>query len=101
MWLERWEKGRGWRQSGSKEPDHFEDGRPLEICRQRTEVFLLLQCDRKARNLVSVSGKVAQSCPNLCNPVDYSPPGSSVHGILQGKNTGVGCHSLLQGIFLT
>ena len=23
---------------------------------------------------------VAQSCPTLCNPVDYSPPGSSVHG---------------------
>ena len=29
------------------------------------------------------------------------PPGFSVHGISQGKNTGVGCHSLLQGIFLT
>ena len=26
---------------------------------------------------------VAQSCPTLCNPVDYSQPGSSVHGILQ------------------
>ena len=26
---------------------------------------------------------VAQSCPTLCDPVDYSPPGSSVHGILQ------------------
>ena len=24
-----------------------------------------------------------QSCPTLCNPTDYSPPGSSVHGILQ------------------
>ena len=34
--------------------------------------------------------------------MDYSPPGSSVHGILlPGKNTGVGCHFLLQGIFLT
>ena len=31
--------------------------------------------------------------------MDYSPPGSSVHGILQAKNTGVGCHALLQGIF--
>ena len=27
----------------------------------------------------------AQSCPTLCNPVDCSPPGSSVHGILQAK----------------
>ena len=31
----------------------------------------------------------------------FSLPGSSVHGILSGKNTGVGCHFLLQGIFLT
>ena len=36
-----------------------------------------------------------------CNPVDCSPPGSSVHGDSLGKNTGVGCHALLQGIFLT
>ena len=27
----------------------------------------------------------AQSCPTLCNPMDRSPPGSSVHGILQAK----------------
>ena len=27
--------------------------------------------------------KVVQSCPNLCNAVDCSLPGSSVHGILQ------------------
>ena len=29
--------------------------------------------------------KVAQSCPTLSDPVDYSPPGSSVHGILQAR----------------
>ena len=81
--------------------------------------------------------EVAQSCPTLWDPVDCSPPGFSVHGILQarilewvamsfsrgsnsftttrtavppgsfahgifsGKNTGVGCHFLLWGIFLT
>ena len=28
---------------------------------------------------------VAQSCPTLCNPKDRSPPGSSVHGILQAR----------------
>ena len=32
--------------------------------------------------------------------MDYSPPGSSLHGSLQAK-TGVGYHALLQGIFLT
>ena len=41
--------------------------------------------------------EVAQSCPTLCNPVDCSPPGSSVHGDSPGKNTGVGYHFLLQG----
>ena len=35
----------------------------------------------------------------LCDLMDCSLPGSSVHGILRGKDTGVGCHSLLQGIF--
>ena len=44
---------------------------------------------------------VTQSCPTLCNPIYYSPPGSSVHGDSPGKKTGVGCHSLLQGIFPT
>ena len=29
--------------------------------------------------------EVAQSCPTLCNPVDCSPPGSSVRGILQAR----------------
>ena len=32
--------------------------------------------------------------------MDCSPPGSSVHGDSPGKNTRVGCHALLQGIFL-
>ena len=44
---------------------------------------------------------VAQSCPTLCNPMDCSQPGSSVHGDSPGKNTGVGCHALLQRIFPT
>ena len=33
--------------------------------------------------------------------MDYSLPDSSVHGIFPGKNTGVGCHFLLQGILPT
>ena len=44
---------------------------------------------------------VTQSCQTLCNPMDCSPPSSSVHGDSPGKNTGVGCHALLQGIFPT
>ena len=45
--------------------------------------------------------KVAQSHLTLCDPMDCSLPGSSIHGILQAKNTGVGSCSLLQGIFPT
>ena len=41
---------------------------------------------------------VPQSCPALCDPVDCSLPGSFVHGDSPGKNTGVGCHALLQGL---
>ena len=44
---------------------------------------------------------VGQMCPTLCDSMHCSPPGSSVHGDSPGKNTGVGCHALLQGIFPT
>ena len=37
----------------------------------------------------------------LCDPMDCSPPGSSVHGDSLGKNTRVSCHDLHQGIILT
>ena len=29
---------------------------------------------------------VAKSCPTLCDPIDYSQSGSSVHGIFQARN---------------
>ena len=32
-----------------------------------------------------VCAKLLQLCPALCDPMDYSPPDSSVHGILQGR----------------
>ena len=32
---------------------------------------------------VYVCAKLLQLCPTLCNPIDCSPPGSSVHRILQ------------------
>ena len=44
---------------------------------------------------------VTQLCLTLCDPMDCSPPGSSVHGDSPGKDTGVGCHALIQGIFPT
>ena len=38
---------------------------------------------------------------NSLRPMDCSPPGFSVHGDSSGKNTGVGCRALFQGIFPT
>ena len=40
----------------------------------------LLQCIK-----VKSQSEVAQSCPTLCDPMDCSPPGSSVHGIFQAR----------------
>ena len=41
--------------------------------------------DLELEAVKSLSMKVAQSCLTLCDPVDYSPPGSSIHGILQAR----------------
>ena len=62
-----------------------------------------LKCPLRAfwLSLNGLHAKSLQSCPTLCNPTDCSPPGSSVHGDSPGKNTRVGCHALLQGIFPT
>ena len=43
----------------------------------------------------------AQLCLALSDPMGCSLPDSSIHGDSLGKNTGVGYHSLLQGIFPT
>ena len=62
--------------------------------------------------ILAAAAKSLQSCPTLCDPIDSSPSGSPVPGILQertlewvaiyfSKNTGVGTCSLLQGIFPT
>ena len=44
---------------------------------------------------------IAQSCLTFCSPMDCSLPGPFIHGGFPGKNIGVGCHALLQGIFPT
>ena len=54
-------------------------------------------CHRQATGLYLV----AQQCPTLCYPMEYSLPGSSVHGDSPGRNTRADCHALLQGIFST
>ena len=45
---------------------------------------------------IAATAKSLQSCPTLCNPIDGSPPGPPHPWDSPGKNTGVGCHFLLQ-----
>ena len=44
---------------------------------------------------------VAKWYPTLCDTVGWSTPGSSVHGISQDRTLKLGCHVLLQSVFLT
>ena len=47
--------------------------------------LLPLSCIGSPLPLVPPESEVAQSCPTLCDRVDCSPPGSSIHGILQAR----------------
>ena len=55
----------------------------------------------KIRWIFMEAYSVVKMCLILCNPMDYSLPVSSAHvWDFPGRNTGVGCHFLLQAIFL-
>ena len=47
-------------------------------------------------NVAAAAAKSLQLCPTLCNPIDSSPTRLPCPWDSQGKNTGVGCHFLLQ-----
>ena len=49
-----------------------------------------------AAAVAAAAAKSLQSCPTLCDPIDSSPPGSPVPGILQARTLEWGCHFLLQ-----
>ena len=52
--------------------------RPMSGCRFRTEVVNLVTD-------TAAAAKSLQSCPTLCDPIDGSPPGSTIPGILQAR----------------
>ena len=74
---------------------------PLAMCFTHGNVFVSMlfsqflprssspSCVQKSVFYAGISTEVkvivAQSCPTLCDPMDYSQPGSSVHGILQAR----------------
>ena len=72
---------------------HFSEGLlGVTACHPQPQAFLLplLHSTAKTIHLQPEWGcvtevLVAQSCPALCNPMDRSPPGSSVHGIPQAR----------------
>ena len=96
-------------------PPHFLSCCPLCVWEEAQAQSKQRQCFRNKSGLQSIFSScrvcpinsaccallrlVAQSCLTLLDPMDCSPPGSSVHGDSAGKNTRVGCHVLHQGIF--
>ena len=50
--------------------------------------------DQQVREAATATAKSLQSCPTLCDPIDGSPSGYPWDS--PGKNTGMGCHFLLQ-----
>ena len=63
-----------------------------------------IEWERSGTDLAKVKVKeseVAQSCLTLCDPMDCSPPGSSIHGILQARILEWAAISFSRGIFPT
>ena len=58
-------------------------GRDLEIKQQKQAE--LLEASGAQSMFVAAAAKSLQSCPTLCDPIDGSPPGSPVPGILQAR----------------
>jgi len=65
-------------------------------CNRKTDTFVLFQMDRRwwwnsyylyllYMTAAAAATKSLQSCPILCDPIDRSPPGSPVPGILQAR----------------
>ena len=83
--------------SDKAEPSWFQESLLLTLCTPESFSVPSANCV-----CVCVCVCSATKCGQLfCDSMDCSLPGSSVHGYSPGKDTGVGCHSLLQGIFPT
>ena len=72
----------------------------FSIVNEAVDIFLEFSLFWKFSMIQSAAAKLLQLCPNLCDPIDGSPPGSSVPGILQARIL-EWIAILLQGIFPT
>ena len=64
----------------------------LRVKEESERASLRLNIKKKKKTKVMASGlisesesEIAQSCPTLCDPIDRSLPGTSIHGIFQAK----------------
>ena len=55
---------------------------------QKKSTFISSHYSSPLLSATESESEVAQSCPTLCDPVDCSPPGSSIHVILQARILG-------------
>ena len=53
----------------------------------KLEAFLFAKsdCYLNKKAAAAAAAKLLQSCPTLCDPIDSSPPGSAIPGILQAR----------------
>ena len=79
----------------------FSSWKEETMCLSFLDPLIIIPVPQIIRVGIHVLCLVIQSCPTLCDPMDSSPPGSSVHGDSFGKNTGVAYHALLQVLFPT
>ena len=73
----------------------------LLMLKQKSAFLILSNFQLTPSAYPSVLCLVIQSYVTLCDSMDCSLPGSSVRMDSPGKNTRVGCHAILQGIFPT
>ena len=68
----------------------------MGILQARTLEWVTMPSSMWSNTAAAAAAKSLQSCLTLCDPIDGSPPGSPRSWDSPGKNTGVGCHFLLQ-----
>ena len=102
-WPPSLETSQLWKMLQNRKKHQFVPWRTMELWGQKIKIWSFISMFGKMGSCICnlLACLVARSCPTLCDTLDCSPPGSSVHGIFSGKNTGVGCPFLLREIFPT
>ena len=59
--------------------------KPLQYCKVISLQLIKINERKKKKKPVAAAAKSLQSCPTLCDPIDGSPQGSPVPGILQAR----------------